>query len=143
MQMIHGCIWIPGPGFGTIDIPFKLFGARLDLPPRTIIFDNLFDGKCQVSRKKCNPLGFTIDPYYPGRTLEGLEHHNPIVGNNSRSFTLALSSSTFCFRRPRAQWPLHGKISSIQPPNGVYCPALSVLHNSGNQSQKNVQREDM
>jgi hypothetical protein len=72
MQMIHDCIWIPGLGFGATDIPFEFFESRLDLPPRTIIFDNLFDGKYQVSGKKCNPLGFTIDPYYPNRTPEGL-----------------------------------------------------------------------
>ena len=56
--------------------------SRLDLPLHTIIFDNLFHGKYQVSGKKFNPLGFTIDPYYPDRTPESLEHHNLIVGNN-------------------------------------------------------------
>ena len=49
-----------------------------------------------LMRKKCNPLGlFMIDPYCLDRTPEGLDHHNPIVGNNCSNATVEEPGITF------------------------------------------------
>jgi len=62
-----------GLAFTTADVIFDFLGTGFDLPPRTIVLDDLFSGKLQVSGKESNPVCSTKDPDQPDRAFERFE----------------------------------------------------------------------
>ena len=76
VHVIHDSIGIAGLAFAAPDVLFDLFETGLNFPPCAIVLDDLRGGQIEVSSKKSNPLRFTIDPDYPDRAFEGLEHNN-------------------------------------------------------------------
>jgi hypothetical protein len=68
----HG-MGITGLAFATADILFDFLETGFDLPPRTILLNDLFNGEFQVSGKESNPLCSTKDPDHPDRAFERLD----------------------------------------------------------------------
>lgn len=82
MQMVHDGIRMSCLRFSATDISFQFFECSLNLPPGTIVFNYLHNGKGQVRSKKCDPLRLSIDPHDPDRAFERSEHHYLVMGDN-------------------------------------------------------------
>ena len=96
VQMIGYRKWIPGLGFGTADIPLKLFETRLDFPSGSVIFNYLFYGQTQVGTKKRHPLCFAKNPDNSDRTLKILEHHDTVINRDCPCFAIKMNLVFMC-----------------------------------------------